>query len=587
MLSTGLEPVQRGQPPWLWEDSADVARGRTNPEQSPLTPGVGSVPGRLPARWSSASALPLLAVAIPLVLFGWVALRQPLTFDGGMNLQVARRMATDWEYARYYDELRFFPHEVQTNGPFIFVAALWTLLLGTGQLGLQAANLAFVAGMALVIWRVFRHWPGPAVVAPTLALMMLPLAFSVGIGGQGEIPALFFLLLSLSLLFDALLVEDDGRALVLMSTGFVSIGLGVTTKTVILGGLPAVAGLAVAITLVRSLPVRRSLVRTPLVALPVIAFEIFRMVQLGSPSAWWDWWSEQSEKIAFQSGLDREPATRLVLSPFDRLHILSEQISLPAELIVLWAVAVAAISVGLLVHMLRNRRESFLLKAVAIPAAALSGVMVTYFAWFLLVLPARKVVQPVLGTRRILPALLTGNLALLLLICGCAVMLWRYRRGREADPALSTLARLALTASAAALVLVGTAFAVGSLPDRIRGVVESDDRELTELRAAVDWMGRRPEGTRYYGEGWWSAPVLSLMSDRPFDSTTTIDDWCDLDPERDFVVWDEAAQRIAGPGPTRLGGDATATLVADLGAVRFFSLAPTDQGCPAVSTAGG
>lgn len=528
---------------------------------------------RLPA-----PTLPLLAVAIPLVFFGWVALNEPLSFDGGMNLQVARRLATHGEYARFYDELRFFPHEVQSNGPFLFVAAIWTGVLGTTQLGLQLANLVFVAAIAFVIWRMFRHWPGPAVVMPTVTLALLPLAFAVGVGGQGEIPALFFLLLCLGLLFDALQVEEDGRALALMSVAFVSVGLGVTTKTMILGGLPSVACAAAAVWTTRSLRARQVLVRVPLVAVPIVAFELFRMLQLGSAGGWWDWWSTQSGKVAFQSGLEGSSAgSKAATSPIDRIHILSEQLGIPAEHIVVWLAAVSVISVGLVLYLHRRRRDVTLARTVAIPSTVLSVAMLTYVAWWVLLLPERKVTQPVLGTRRILPALLAGNLALLLLIGGCVALLWRYRL----DPdGITRRARVGLAVSAALLALVGVSLVVGRVPEKLRGLADADGEELAELQDAVGWMDRRPPGARFYGEGWWSAPVVSVMSDQDLHSTTTIDDWCSIDPDRDFVVWDRAARLIAGNGPTRLEGKATAELVADFGSARFFALTPTEKGCP-------
>ncbi len=537
----------------------------------------GAVRGTGPT-W--APILPVLAASLPVLLFGWVALREPLTFDGGMNLQVAQHLFDHGEYARFYDELRLFPHEVQTNGPFIFLAAVVIGLLGESQIGLQLTNLLFVGGAAFVIWRLFRHWPPVATVAPALTLLLLPLVFSVGVGGQGELPALFFLLLGLSLLFDSAVVDEDRLALRMVSLALVAVGLGVTTKTMILGAALGVLGAMVAVARVRALPIRRVLVRLPWIAVPVLSFELFRLVQLGSPRAWWDWWSTATEDIAYQSGVDPRPGGGGLSSPLDRMHVLSQQIGLPAELIVLWVVAVSAAALGLLAYLLLRRRDSSLLTSVAIPTAVLTGVMLTYLAWWLLALPEKKVTQDVLSTRRIYPALLAGNLALLLLLCGCAALLWRHRHSASPTDRLSRRETRAVVPGVIILGLLAAAMVADRLPDRARTLSAVDDTELKQVQDAVEWIDDRPDDSRYYGEGWWSAPVVSLMAERGFRSTTTIEDWCALDPEKDLVVWDRAAQRIVGPGPTRLGGQATASLTADFGTVRFFALGPTEEGCP-------
>ena len=78
-----------------------------------------------------------LAAIVPMLLFGWVGVRQPVHIDGAMNLQVAHELAFRGDYARSYEFVplkapqgtesawhREHPAEVQTNGPYILVAAV-------------------------------------------------------------------------------------------------------------------------------------------------------------------------------------------------------------------------------------------------------------------------------------------------------------------------------------------------------------------------------------------------------------------------------------------------------------------------------
>src|SRR5262245_27143888 len=110
----------------------------------------------------------MLAVLAPVAVFGSVADRQLVHIDGAMNLHVAERLAHHGQYARMYDFvpsggaetapawLRYHPSEVQTNGPFIAVAATAIWFLGTSQLALQLANLVFLAALAAVLWLLLR-----------------------------------------------------------------------------------------------------------------------------------------------------------------------------------------------------------------------------------------------------------------------------------------------------------------------------------------------------------------------------------------------------------------------------------------------
>ncbi len=229
-----------------------------------------------------------VAVLVPTAIFTWVALRTPVNFDGAMNLQAAQHLAHHGVYGRFYHVLVEFPPEVKTNGPFIFLAALSIRVVGENQLGLQLANLLFVGGTAAVVYRLFRHWSSFAVVAPALTLLLLPQPFLFGLAGLGEIPAIFFLLLALTLLFDGLLIDDHRRTLRLTSIAFLSVGLSVSTKAFMLGSLGAVAVAAGALVLVarvrfgkvllrRATPARRP---TPLRAVPADQPRVVRLRRL-------------------------------------------------------------------------------------------------------------------------------------------------------------------------------------------------------------------------------------------------------------------------------------------------------------------
>src|SRR3546814_308585 len=70
------------------------------------------------------SALLIALIFILIILLVVAAVNAPVSFDGAMNLQVAKNLAIGKGYAREYHGLRFFPHEIQTNIQFVVPVAL-------------------------------------------------------------------------------------------------------------------------------------------------------------------------------------------------------------------------------------------------------------------------------------------------------------------------------------------------------------------------------------------------------------------------------------------------------------------------------
>jgi hypothetical protein len=87
-----------------------------------------------------------------------------------------------------------------------------------------------------------------------------------------------------------------------------------------------------------------------------------------------------------------------------------------------------------------------------------------------------------------------------------------------------------------------TAEAIQQSPDRMRGYEQAADR----VRAA----GAEQV---FYGNGFWSAPLVSLLADRPFRNIGQAD-VCALGPSTARLVWDEHAQAVFGP-PEAAGRD--------------------------------
>jgi 4-amino-4-deoxy-L-arabinose transferase-like glycosyltransferase len=571
------------------DDDAHVGRG------ADTRSGDGPAATAGPRRRLLGALPPVAAVLLPLALFLYRALHAPLNFDGGMNMQVAQRLAQGEGYSRFYDTVEVFPHEVQTNGPFIYLAAAAIKVFGSNQFAFQLANLLFVAAFAAAVYWMLRDRPVLRVVGPALVLLVAPSVALYALGGLGEIPVSFFLLLTVLALVEG--VRTPERAPWWVLGAGLSFGAAVTTKTFATGALPALAlgGLCVLV----AAPTRR--LRLQVVAagaavavLPIVR-ELHKLAATGGLSEYRAWWDSERSSISKQTGFEGGARSVGPIRRFlDHMHVLSGHVDFPAELLLVvlflpmvWAAAV----------LLWRWRTRGLEATLSDPASALLLVMASlaaaYVLWWMLFVPEAK-----LWIRRIYPGMLAVQLLYLLMLP------WLLEVGRSAlarargtgtgtgDPADEASAaakgRITLPPAllrwgpavglAATVVLVAATalpYTARKLDGNTRSLVEvkGQDAWLHANQDAADYIEDHPDD-RFYGDEWWSAPVISVMADTPFHNLGD-SDFCSLDPDRDRLVWDLDAHNIRSPEPwTRDDALAYEEVAAYGGYVTIYSVAP-------------
>ncbi len=561
--------------PTLLVDDDDTDVG---PSTDSTGTGDGPPPPTLLSRVLGAWPL-VLAVLIPLVLFVPRALGSPINFDGGMNLQVAERLAHGQGYTRFYNELRIFPHEVQTNGPFIYLAAAGIKVFGANQFAFQFANLVFIAAFSVVVYALLRDHKVLRVVGPILVLLAMPGASLYGLGGLGEVPVSFFMFGALLFLVEA--VRRPERAPWWVAAAAASFGGAVTTKTFATGAIPAMAigGLCVLVAApTRKLRLQIIAAGAAVALLPVVR-EVHKYFATGSASAWRAWWSDEQQSISKQSGFEGGRSGGPIQRFLDHMHVLSGQVYFSAETLVfalfipmVWVAAV------LLWRWRARGLKATLVDPASVLLLTVGTFAATYVGWWMLFVPENK-----LWIRRIIPGLLAVQLLYILMIgwlVPVAVDAIRRARGQEVE-ATEAMAVVphgngdgngseapAATAPASSGVpaLVGrwgpaTALAVGlvvlsvtALPYAFRKVEGNTRSLLKDQQAwldaneeAADYIRDHPDDV-YYGDEWWSAPTVSLMAGTDFYNVG-VADFCSLDPSRDRLVWDLDARRIRSAEP--------------------------------------
>lgn len=522
-------------------------------------------------------ALFALAMAVPVALFTWRALRAPINFDGGMNLQVAESLAHGDGYTRFYDELLPFPHEVQTNGPFMYTAALSIRVLGENQLAYQLPNLLAVAGLSAAVFLLLRDHPVLRVVGPTLTLLTAPTIAVYGLGALGEVPMTAFVLASVVALTAA--VRTPERAPRWVFAAALAFGAALATKTFAQGAALAFAfGLGCVLVAAPTGRIRaQALAATGGVVLVPALRELHRLVGLESVDGWRAWWTEEGSFISRQSGLESEDRGGPAQTFLDHMDTLSGLVDFPDELLlgVLFLPLLAVAAVFLWQWRARGLRPT--LSDPAMVALLVVAVMAaSYLGWWLLLVPDRKA-----WIRRILPGLLALDVVYLLLVP------WAVRAGRAAwrrwrDGSAGVAARWV---PAAGLVAVLVLFLVTALPYGAGKVaanggdlIEGEPEWLDATRAAAAYVEAHDE-QRFYGDEWWSAPVVSLVSGVDFYNLGD-SDFCALDPARDRLVWDYDAKTRLRPEPWTRDGRLVFKEVAAFGEhVSIYAVGPAPERC--------
>ncbi|HMG40714.1 MAG TPA: hypothetical protein VK611_05265 [Acidimicrobiales bacterium] len=500
-------------------------------------PGEGT---STPSRRTGAVVL-AVAVLVPLLLFGWRALQAPVNFDGAMNLQVAARLADGDGYTRNYGDVEEFPHEVQTNGPYIYAAAMGIALLGHDQLGYQAANLLFVAGFAVTVALLLRARPRWLRAAgPVVVLLGVPSIGVYALGGLGEVPTTFFLFLAVLAIAAAL--RSIERAPLWVLGASVAFGAALATKTFAVGAAAALAVGVAAVLL--TVPTRRTRVQVVLatagVALVPAVRELHKLVSLGSLGEYRAWWNVERSAAADQSGLEDTGGS--LFSTFgDHLQELSRQVDFPAPLLAV-VLFLPLAWVGLLV--VARWRADGLGPTLSDPHLAvlvmLAGLAGLYIAWWLCFLPESK-----LWVRRMLPGLFALHVLYLFMVPGLVETV------RARQRAVGIVAALGL----AAVVVAAVPYGWARVDDNTRDLVDGEQPWLEADEDAATYI-REHQDLRWYGDGWWSAPAVSLMARTDLRDLSEIDvetGPCDLDPDRDRLVWDLDARGVAGTPSTRDG----------------------------------
>ncbi len=460
---------------------------------------------RLPftLRTAMLSGVLLLAAAAALIPGSAVLRNREISFDGGLNAQVARSLAEKHRYASTYRGLHDFDHRVQTGPTVIVPTAVAFRLLGVNSSTAQLTNLAYMVAFFLLVVTLCWRLSGAAAAFLVIPLLLgTPHLFQLGMGLYGEIPALSFLLAGILVLDHSF----RGSAWPVFFGG-VLLGLAIVTKfqSVLPAGAVALTFLGMTFLHQRT-TVSRLAALAGGVAAALLPMEIFRLHVLSTP-VYLQWWRTMLGRVVSQGTGYRLPTTPAgPAKPLVHLGLLAQKLNLPLVL----AVALVVLPPVLLAVLLRARRAGDRDdpgRRMALIATATAGLALT--GWWLALSPTNHT-----WLRRLLNGLIPLEIVALVTIIELTRALWSRRCSPYGEP---NPWRRSWTPAAAAVILLAQALSVllwTWLPGLPREVSPSFRRSATG--AMVDVINALPRDAVIYAKGWYEAPVLGALTGRVF-----------------------------------------------------------------------
>jgi hypothetical protein len=523
-----------------------------------------------PGAWSGGTWLRIaawLGVILPLLLLIKQAWVSAPGFDGAMNLQVAQNLAHGLGFSRQYitgqggivdysKGITLFPHEIQTSGAYIFLAAGLIKIFGSSTIVYQLPSLIFLLILMVFTSIALRRWPIARIIGPTLVVFAVPSVTQTALGGYGE-----YVVAALAIAAFVMLGETAGggrRPLWTLFGASALMGVALTVKVVAAAALlpfvfVGLIGLAVA----RPGGVRPAFNRWWLVpvsiaggAAPFAAVEIQRLVSLGSVSAFKDYWHLQFTSAQSQAGVagtgqgsaatDKSHGLHKIA---DHFHLLSVATGINSAVLLIALVTPFAVLIGLFLYRRMSWRD-WLAKPGALLSIMLASYAGLYFIWWLAVTPTAKTVL-----RRVIIALVALVL-LVLVLAGMAKDRYVERKALTAQPTpRRTLGARVVWGVVAVLAVITVIPAVTTTQSEARIAFEANGMVRDHIVDLAEQAKKLHEqGDVLYGGNFLSAPQEALYGDLPLVNLTTFPGftgrpaYCDpkagIATGKAYYVWD-------------------------------------------------
>lgn len=480
-----------------------------------------------------------------------VVLFNSFSFDGGMNAQAAHNLIKGMNNTETYLGMSVFDPRIQTGFPVILPVALNFLVFGEKfSSGLLVNGVYLVLLLAALIYYLKFCLQINSLFIFIIAVIFYatPSLFDFGFGLYGEIPALFYFILSIIFIYKY--YDTTNKSFAFFSGLF--LGFACLTKTVIIIALPAFALGALIHQLFRKSIRANVFQKTGIFIfgflLPIGILEFYKLASLGN-EAYTRWWKDMSSAILMQAGVVKgfTDTSGPVIKFLAHLDLLSSYIGINKWILFAGLSFLAISYLMILAKVILTIKFSETSDEMSEPAnysfIILMTTTLSYFGWWLLITTTQKAWH-----RRII------NGTILFEICLFVLFYLGYKfflNKRVVSDLLSKLVknRVIITIFSS-LFLILSIIALARSPN-IQISFKDSDAKLAYVHAG-NYIKNLPKEALVFGFGWWQAPIASFTSSRDFFDLYQFrsEGWEPAEKEA-FLVVDTYAFEI-DPGASRI-----------------------------------
>jgi len=423
------------------------------------------------------------------------------SFDGALNLQVPENLIKYGRYATNYHSIVDFDKRIQSGAPLLVPIYFMFLSFGKSAFVALLVSSIYLILAAVMLYHLTAINTNRFFALICLVLFILtPFLLEYGHHIYGEIPALFYFLSSLAILYRLEKNPEGAGKFLPFLAGFL-FGLSYLTKTVMFIAVPSIVFFFIIdLLFIHKLKKRHYGLMLIGFILPVLAFECYKLIQLGA-DAYPGWWQKQYSSIMFQAGVKEKYA--------DTPNLFSKMLKHTEEfckffrmntLVMLCFLCMPPIVfvINFLYHLINKKRDQ-----TSLTLAILYGTACTYMVWWIFITPTARA-----WPRRIVSGYILQEIALVISL----YFLWKFLS--------TTKYRIHLLKKCiGALVLTVMLFiilfqSVGN--SKHIHFLFKDSQEKLDAERVAKTIGQLPETAKIYGFKWWQAPILSFLSNRVF-----------------------------------------------------------------------
>jgi hypothetical protein len=440
------------------------------------------------------------------------------SFDGAMNLQVPVNLLKYGRYATSYNAIVDFDHRIQSGAPLLLPIYFLFLIFGTSAFAAQLVSGIYLILTALAVYYLTLFNANRFFALVCLLLFILtPSLLQLGHHVWGEIPALFYLLSSLALLYRLEKNSDSAGTVLPLLTGLLY-GLSYLTKTVMLIAVPSIIFFFIIDFLfIYKLKKRHYLLILIGFILPIAAFECFKIAQIGA-DAYPKWWKKQSSSIISQAGVKKTTKETANLyetkegprydfkdteNVYEKMLVHSKRFCecfRMNTLVMLFFLCVPLIIfiIHFLYHFIKKKRDH-----INVTSAILYGTAGSYMVWWIFITPTAKAWH-----RRIISGYILQEIVLVISL----YFLWKFLSTTKNKVHFSKRVAGGIVFTIM-LFFVLYQYALNSKQMKFLFSPSQGKIDAERIAETIEML---PERAKIYGAGWWQSPTLSFLSNRMF-----------------------------------------------------------------------